>query len=111
VGPEIQPATSSIPLTAEGESLDQLVGKSTRIEGKVDFAGDLKTRGCAVCNRMDDAAAHFFANWQYALAARESAQRAHAASLGFCPLHTWQLEAMASPLGVSIGFSTLMERL
>jgi predicted GTPase len=109
--PEIQPARSSIPSAAERESLDQLVGKAARIEDRGDFAGDLNTRGCAVCNRMDEAAAHFFANWQYALSARESAQRAHAASLGFCSLHTWQLEAMASPQGVSIGFSTLMERL
>jgi predicted GTPase len=111
VGQEIQPAGYSIHSTAERESLDQLVGKAIRIEDRVDFAGDLKTRGCAVCNRMDHAAAHFFASWQYALAARESAQRAHAASLGFCPLHTWQLEAISSQQGASIGFSALMERL
>jgi predicted GTPase len=109
--PEIQPAGSSLPSTEERESLEQLVRKATGIEGRVDFAGDLNTRGCAVCNRMDDAAAHFFASWQYALSTQERAQRAYAASLGFCSLHTWQLEAMASPLGVSIGFSTLMERL
>ena len=55
--------------------------------------------------------ARFFANRQYELSARESARRAHAASLGFCSLHTWQLEATASPQGLSIGFSNLMERL
>jgi len=96
---------------AEQESLEQLVGKTARIEDKVDFAADLSTRGCAVCNRMADAAAGFFANWQYALSAQVSARRAYAASLGFCSLHTWQLEAMACPQGLSIGFSTLVERL
>ncbi len=109
--PEIQPAKSSLQTTEERESLEQLVRKAARIEDKVDFVRDLNTRGCAVCNRMADAAFHFFANRQYALSAQEPAQRAHAASLGFCPLHTWQLEAMASPQGISIGFSTLMERL
>ena len=52
VEPEIQPAGSSIPSPAERESLEQLVGKAARIEDRVDFAGDLNTRGCAVCNRM-----------------------------------------------------------
>src|SRR5208337_3148838 len=57
VEPEIQPAMSSLPSTAERESLEQLVGKAARIEDRVDFSGDLNTRGCPVCNRMDDAAA------------------------------------------------------
>jgi predicted GTPase len=108
---EIQPGKFGLASTAERESLEQLVGKATRIEEGVAFADDLNTRGCAVCNRMGDAASHFFANWQYALSVRESAQSAYAASLGFCSLHTWQLEAMASPKGVSTGFATLMERL
>ncbi len=108
---EIQPAKFGLASTAGRESLEQLVGKATRIEDGVALADDLNTRGCAVCNRMGDAAAHFFANWQYALSVRESAQSAYAASLGFCSLHTWQLEAMASPKGVSTGFATLMERL
>ena len=109
--PEIQPAKFSLQTTEERESLEQLVKKTAGIEGRVDFDHDLKTRGCAVCDRMVDAAAHFFASWQYALSAQERAQRAYAASLGFCSLHTWQLEAMASPQGLSTGFSTLMERL
>ncbi len=111
VGPEIQPAKSSLPATTDLESLEQLVEKAACIEDSVDFAGDLNTRGCAVCNRMNNAAVHFFANWQYALSAQERPRRAYAASLGFCSLHTWQLEAVASPQGLSIGFSNLMERL
>ena len=68
--PEIQPARSSIPSTARARNLEQLVRKAARIGERVDFVDDLNTRGCAVCNRMDGAAAHFFASWQYALSAR-----------------------------------------
>lgn len=64
-----------------------------------------------VCNRMIDAASRFFASRQYALATQEQAQRTYAEALGFCPLHTWQLEAMSSPQGLSQGFPRLMERL
>jgi len=84
---------------------------STVPEENSDFSYDLKTRGCPVCNEIVDASSRFFASWQYALSTQESARRAHASSLGFCPLHTWQLEAMASPHGLSIGFSNIAERL
>jgi hypothetical protein len=36
---------------------------------------------------------------------------AFATELGFCPLHTWQLEAVSSPLGASIGLVQLAEHL
>jgi hypothetical protein len=76
-----------------------------------DLAHDLATRGCPVCQRMIQTASRFFADWQYALATQEHAQRWNAAALGFCPLHTWQLAAMASPQGLSQGYPSLMERL
>jgi len=76
-----------------------------------DLAHDLGTRGCPVCERMIRTASRFFADWQYALASQEHAQRTNAASLGFCPLHTWQLAALASPQGLSQGYPSLMERL
>jgi GTP-binding protein EngB required for normal cell division len=95
----------------ERETLEELIGRATGGQKEVDFAHDLDTRGCAVCNRMIEISSAFFANWQYALSTKDSAQRAYAGSLGFCPVHTWQLEAMASPQGLSIGFSTLLERL
>lgn len=76
-----------------------------------DLARDLQTRGCPACEAMFDAAHQFFADWQYALANQEKAQRAHADSLGFCPLHTWQFAAVSSPQGLSQGLPKLMERL
>ena len=72
---------------------------------------DLRTRGCPVCNRLSERMFDFFGKWQYALASEELAQTAFANSGGFCPLHTWQLVAMASPQGLSIGLPVLMDRL
>ncbi len=81
------------------------------IPGTSDFAKDCTTRGCPVCNRLIDAANRFFATWQHALATQDRAQHEYAASLGFCPLHTWQLAATASPRGLSQGYPAFMERL
>ena len=72
---------------------------------------DLRTRGCPVCDRLSDRMFDFLGKWQYALASEESAQAAFAVSGGFCPLHTWQLVAMASPQGLSVGLPVLMDRL
>lgn len=76
-----------------------------------DLAQDLQTRGCPTCEALFNAAHQFFADWQYALANQEKAQKIHADSLGFCPLHTWQFAAISSPQGLSLGLPRLMERL
>jgi len=70
---------------------------------------DLRTRGCPVCTWLSDKMFEFFAKWQYALSSEESAQATFAASGGFCPRHTWQLVAMASPQGLSVGLPMLMD--
>ena len=44
---------------------------------------------------------------QFRLATREGEQQRHALAGGFCPLHTWQYAAMASPLGMSAGYPKL----
>jgi len=93
------------------ETNERLAKQTAPVEAASDLGRDLNTRGCPVCNRMADAASRFLASWQYALATEEDAQQAYAASLGFCPLHTWQLEAMSSPQGLSVGYPNLMERL
>lgn len=73
-------------------------------------AVDLQTGGCAVCDHLVGAAYDFFAQWQYALASNEAAQGQFAHEHGFCPLHMWQLHAVSSPLGESIGLARLVER-
>lgn len=71
----------------------------------------LRSRTCSVCKHLSDALFDFFAKWQYELARNEAAQHAFADDRGFCPLHTWQLAAISSPLGLSLGFPVLLERL
>ena len=74
-----------------------------------DIAADLRIRGCPVCRHLTQSAADFFAHWQYQIGAAERAQDEFAAELGFCPLHTWQLLALCSPHGASVGFARLAE--
>jgi GTPase SAR1 family protein len=76
-----------------------------------ELLNDLRTRGCPVCDHLLRVAFKFFAHWQYALSSQATAQREFAAELGFCPLHTWQLEAIASPVGSSAGYVLFVQRL
>ncbi len=69
---------------------------------------ELKKTGCPVCNHMEDTLFGFFATFQYTLANNEKAQREHAAELGFCPAHTWQLAQTSSSSGLSRGYQTLL---
>ena len=70
---------------------------------------DLRTRGCPVCDRLSKRMFDLFRKWQYVLSSEESAQATFAHSGGFCPLHTWQLVAIASPHGLSVGLPVLMD--
>jgi GTP-binding protein EngB required for normal cell division len=74
------------------------------------ITGSLRTRGCSVCDHMEVVAARFFSQWQYELYAREEVQRDYAARGNLCALHLWQLEAMSSPVGVSVGHARRVER-
>jgi predicted GTPase len=76
---------------------------------QADLARDLQTRSCPVCEHLASAAFGFLSNWQSTLYADEQTQRDFAAELGFCPLHTWQLEAISSPVGASVGHARLVE--
>jgi GTP-binding protein EngB required for normal cell division len=78
---------------------------------KINFAADLKTRNCAVCNYLSRVTFHFLANFQWDIIRNQATQQTFATELGFCPLHTWQLEAVSSPLGASIGLVQLAEHL
>lgn len=68
----------------------------------------LQASGCLICNHLEQVLFDFLASWQYALAQDETAQQQHAADIGFCPLHTWQLAACCSARGLSRGQPTLL---
>jgi hypothetical protein len=75
------------------------------------LAKDLGTRGCPVCDHLRPITFGFFAHWQYALASDEQAQAQFAAEGGFCAFHAWELEAISSPVGSSVGYPRLVERI
>jgi predicted GTPase len=76
---------------------------------ELDLARDLQTRGCPVCEHLTHVTLRFFSRFQYDLACDEATQQDFAEVLGFCALHTWQLEAVSSPVGTAVGFAKLTE--
>lgn len=80
-------------------------------ELSIDFDLDISTRGCPICQYITKFASLFFAQWQFRLASNEDAQHQFANELGFCPVHTWQLVAMTSLRGASIGFNKLAQEM
>lgn len=92
-------------VTAEAEPLAKI-----RVSAAALQSADLGVRGCPVCRHVAKNVSDFFAHWQYAIGSDENAQAEFAAELGFCPLHTWQLLALCSPHGASVGFSRLTGR-
>jgi small GTP-binding protein len=63
---------------------------------------------CRICLRLERALREFMAQRQYEMSVSESDQRNHALRSGFCPVHTWQYEAFASPQGVCAAYSELL---
>jgi len=95
------------------QSLQHSASESAKISQsiKMNFAVDLKARNCPVCNYLSHVSFNFLANFQWDISHNRATQQSFAAELGFCPLHTWQLEAISSPLGASIGLVELAEHL
>jgi GTP-binding protein EngB required for normal cell division len=67
-------------------------------------------RTCPICEAQSAAVFDFFAGWQYALAASPEARREFTAARGFCHIHTWQFQRIASPQGISEGYAPLIEQ-
>jgi ribosome biogenesis GTPase A len=78
--------------------------------GDVDLIAALHTRGCPVCDHVEQVAFEFFRHFQYGLVNHERVQRQFAEQHGFCPLHIWQLAGLMSPQGLSDGLPPLVER-
>jgi len=63
--------------------------------------------GCPVCEQMEEALTENLRRDQFRLATLERDQQRHALARGYCPLHTWQYAAIASPVGISAGHARL----
>lgn len=97
---------------ADTHVIDQVVAAS-RSPARRSSAGQANagTRTCPVCTAQGQVLFALFAQWQYTLATDATAQLAFAADGGFCPVHTWQFQEMASPQGISEGYAPLIERM
>lgn len=67
--------------------------------------------GCWICERIDRGMYDFLCGYQYDVGTRRDLQAEFVAHGGLCSFHTWQYEALASPRGTCLAFSTLLERL
>lgn len=65
---------------------------------------------CEVCRDVVDKVFKFLAQYQYDLSTRPEIQKEHADRGGFCALHTWHYEHIASPRGVCTSYPTLLTR-
>jgi predicted phosphodiesterase/GTP-binding protein EngB required for normal cell division len=83
------------------------LGRSTKLEGGKNYA----SRGCPICDHLVSISKEFFAGFQYSLYNDEQKQRTFAENGGFCPFHLWQLEAVSSPVGFSVGVAKLVKRI
>ncbi len=70
-----------------------------------------KFRPCEICQHIQKESFHFLSQFQYELATNPKTQRDHAEHGGFCSLHTWQYESIASPQGTCSGYPALLNHL
>ncbi|MFZ0320026.1 MAG: dynamin family protein [Candidatus Sulfotelmatobacter sp.] len=68
------------------------------------------TGTCEVCKAAMAKTMRFLARYQYDLSTRPEIQEQHAKGGGFCPLHTWHYEQIASPRGVCTAYPALLNR-
>jgi len=65
---------------------------------------------CEVCAQAFKGLTEFLRHYQYELATRPEVQKKHAERGGFCALHTWHYEQIASPHGVCSSYPALLSR-
>jgi tRNA U34 5-carboxymethylaminomethyl modifying GTPase MnmE/TrmE len=66
---------------------------------------------CPICAVMSGSLFDFLCHHQYAITASRSTQREFLATRGLCPVHTWHIEAVASPRGLSESYPPLLDLL
>jgi small GTP-binding protein len=65
---------------------------------------------CEICGAVLKKLMEFLRRYQYELSTRPEVQNRHAEIGGFCPLHTWHYEQIASPHGVCTAYPALLNR-
>jgi hypothetical protein len=80
---------------------------SAPAEPPIAGASGVAAGDCVVCGQLQDTLTSYLFTGQLWLSTREDEQEQHALGGGFCSLHTWQYEAVASPLGVASAYAKL----
>jgi small GTP-binding protein len=66
---------------------------------------------CEICTKIADKLWNFLCKYQYEITVSGGEQQRFADRGGLCPFHAWQLQSVASPLGMCVGFPFLLDRL
>ena len=75
---------------------------------KINLIKNLQTRGCPVCDHIEERLFHFTTHFQRDLASDEKTQEDFADKGGFCPFHIWQLAAFSSDRGLARGLPAFL---
>lgn len=76
-----------------------------------DLKRDLQTRGCPVCDHLENVIFAYFSRLQYDLFHDEKIRKTFTDECGLCRFHTWQLAAFSSARGIATGFPPLLSRI
>ena len=99
---EVEAIPLEEPETVRPESLDPL--SSARVEPVPDAHAI-----CVICKRLVTAIFEFMCTKQYSLSMDASDQRQYALASGFCLIHSWEYEGIASPQGMCLAYPPLLE--
>lgn len=66
---------------------------------------------CEVCTQIIEELWDFVSKYQYELVAAKDERSRFADRGGLCPFHSWELQSVASPYGLCVGYPPLLERL
>ncbi len=113
----------NVPSDEDLAALDRLAARLAAFQAALDIPGPSPGRAeivtpadsseatvrddCTVCQQMEQTLTSHLFTGQFLLATRDDEQDRHALGRGFCPLHTWQYAAVASPVGISAGYAPL----
>ncbi len=94
------------PQTTEGSGRNEI--PFSAVDGAM--ARFEKVTTCEVCKVVMARTIKFMAGYQYDLSTQTGTQQQHSRDGGFCPLHTWHYEQIASPRGVCTAYPALLNR-
>jgi len=66
---------------------------------------------CEICAHIDERLWEFLCRYQYEIGVNQEEQQRFASRGGFCPFHTWEYGAIASPYGTCNGYPSLLDHL